>query len=394
MQKTLRYKYRVYPTETQKVYLAQSFGCSRFVYNYGLNLIQNDYHNGIKTTTEDVESLLPYMKHHKNTEWLKDVSSVVLCQSIRHLKTAYDNWFNPAIPAKMPVYKKKTGVQSITLTKNAFRLVDGELLLAKDKVPLKVIWSRALPCDPSSITITKNTSNQYFLSCVVTLEVSQLPSLDTAIGIDLGIREFATCSDGSVIHNPRYLEKELGKLRRLQRKYSKKYEYAKTHGKVKSICGKDVVVQSGIMYSIQDSIRKTYLRIKNMRESFLMQLAYKLVHENQVIVMENLNVKGMVKNSRLARHISDVGWGMFRRFVAHQCNKLGRILIIIDRFFPSSKLCHKCNYKFSNLKSQEYWTCPNCGEQHNRDFNASINIRDEGLLMLRNQPMLYMGNQI
>ena len=278
MNHTLRYNYRIYPTETQKVLLAQAFGCARYIYNYALDLIQSDYKAGIRTTVADVDGLLRYMKLQDSTQWLKGVSNVVLQQSLRHLQTGYNNAFNPALKAKLPVFKKKSGEQSITLTKNGFRFKDGQLWLAKDDSPMKVIWSRPLPAIPSSITITKNTSDQYFISCVVVMELSQLPSLDTAVGIDLGIRDFATLSDGTRIPNPRYLEHELGKLRRLQRLFSRKYEFSVKHGKTVLIKGKEVVVQSNTMRSLQSKIRKCHLRIKNMRKDFLMQLASMLVH--------------------------------------------------------------------------------------------------------------------
>ena len=324
MLKTLRYNYRIYPTETQKVLLAQSFGCARYIYNYALDLIQSDYKAGIRTTTADVEALIPYMKLQDSTQWLRGVSSVTLQQSLRHLHKAYDNFFNPKLKSKMPVFKKKSGDQSVSLTKAGFRFKDGQLWLAKDASPMKVIWSRPLPASPDSITITKNTSDQYFISCVVEVELSQFPtldSLDTAVGIDLGIRDFATLSDGTVIPNPRYLEHELAKLRRLQRLFSRKYEYAKMHGQTESVTGKNgkvhvLVVQSNTMRRLQSKIRKCHLRIKNMRRDFLMQLASRIVHKNQVIVIEDLHVKGMSKNSRLARRISDVGLSTSLRYVS------------------------------------------------------------------------------
>ena len=333
MIKTLRYNYRIYPTETQKVLLAQSFGCARYIYNYALDLIQSDYKAGIRTTTADVEALIPYMKLQDSTQWLRGVSSVTLQQSLRHLHKAYDNFFNPKLKSKLPIFKKKSGDQSVSLTKSGFRFKDGQLWLAKDDSPMKVIWSRPLPASPDSITITKNTSNQYFVSCVMELEIQPLPALNslegacanevdnTAVGIDLGIRDFATLSDGTRIANPRYLEHELGKLRCMQRLFSRKYEYAKTHGKTESVTGKDgkvheVVVQSQSMRRLQERIRKCHLRIKNMRKDFLMQLASRIVHKNQVIVIEDLHVKGMAKNSRLARRIGDVGLSTSLRYVS------------------------------------------------------------------------------
>lgn len=382
MIKILRYRYRVYPTETQKVFLAQSFGAARFIYNHALDRIQKDYERGVKTFVSDVITDLPSMKKTSEYAWMKNVSSVLLQQSLRHLHSAYKKAFDPAQKQKMPTFKKKSGEQSFTLTRNAFQLTDEVLTIAKCDTPFKVIWSRPLPADPSSLTLIKNTLDQYFVSFVVECEISPLPALDTVNALDLGIRAFATCSDGTVIPNPLFLEKTESKLRRLQRQYSRKYEAAKKKGKTVLMRGKEKVIQSRIMLRIQDQIRRVHCRLKNQREDFLKQWSSKLARENQVIVLEDLNVKGMMKNSKLAKRIQTLGWGMFRRALQHQCDQWGRFLVVVDRFFPSSKLCHDCGYKFTRLNSQKQWTCPHCGSIHDRDENASANLKAEGIRIL------------
>jgi putative transposase len=383
MLKTLRYRYRIYPTETQKVFLARSFGSARFIYNHAIDRIQKDYERGVKTFVSDVIADLPRMKQDPQWAWMKQVSSVLFQQSLRHLQTAYQNAFDPGRKQQMPRFKSKHGEQSFTLTRNAFRLVGKVLTIAKCDGPIKVVWSRDLPASPSSLTIIRNTSGQYFVSFVVEVDVSPLPSLDSIQALDLGIRAFATCSDGTVIPNPRFLARTEGKIRRLQRQYSRKYEYARKKGKITLVHGKEKVIQSRTMLRIQEKIRKLYLRLKNQREDFLKQLSSRLAHENQVIVIEDLNVQGMMKNSKLAKRIQTLGWRRFRQELQYQCDKLGRILVVVDRFFPSSKLCHDCGYKFTNLKAQKQWTCPVCGSVHDRDENAAANLKAEGLRILK-----------
>lgn len=382
MTKNLRYRYRTYPTETQKGFLAQSFGSARFIYNHALDRIQSDYERGVKTFVSDVIADLPRMKKTSEWSWMENVSSVLFQQSLRHLKSAYAKAFDPGQKQKMPTFKTKSGEQSFTLTRNAFRLDGNVLTIAKCDTPLKVIWSRPLPAIPSSLTLIKNTLGQYFVSFVVECDVSSLPALDTINALDLGIRAFATCSDGTTIPNPLFLEKTESKLRRLQRQYSRKYEDAKRKGKTVLICGKEKVIQSRTMLRIQEQVRRTHLRLKNQRQDFLKQLSSRLVHENQVIVLEDLNVKGMVKNSRLAKRIQTLGWGRLRQELQYQCDKMGRTLVVVDRFFPSSKLCHDCGYKFTSLKAQKQWTCPHCGNIHDRDENAAANLRAEGIRIL------------
>jgi putative transposase len=383
MLKTLRYRYRIYPTETQKVFLAQSFGSARFIYNHAIERIQKDYERGVKTFVSNVIADLPKTKQDTQWTWMNKVSSVLFQQSLRHLQTAYKNAFDSGRKQKMPTFKSKREAQSFTLARNAFHLDGKVLTIAKCDGPIKVVWSRDLPADPSSLTIIKNTSGQYFVSFVVKIDVSPLPSLDSIQALDLGIRAFATCSDGTVIPNPLFLERTEGKIRRLQRQYSRKYEDAKKKGKTTLVNGKEKVIQSRTMLRNQEKIRKLYLRLKNRREDFLKQLSSRLVHENQVIVLEDLNVKGMVKNSRLAKRIQTLGWGRFRQELQYQCDKMGRILVVVDRFFPSSKLCHDCGYKFTNLKAQKQWTCPVCGSVHDRDENAAANLKAEGLRILK-----------
>jgi putative transposase len=382
MKHQLRYNYRIYPTETQKVFLAQSFGCARFVYNYGVGAYKEAYEcNGSTISYQDLALDITCLKDRAETSYLKGVSSTLLQQSARDCEQAFNNFFFHH--RGYPKFKNKKDQQSFRLTKAGFKIKDGVLTIAKVKDPIKVIWSKPLPAEPSSATIIKNRQGQYFVSFVIEIEVAELPSLDNSVGCDLGVREFLALSTGEKIPNPRFLEIHLVRLRKLQRKYARKREY-----QLKKVSGDHKKVKTTInMQKILTQISRLHKRIANMRNDFLHQLTTRLVRENQVISIEDLNVKGMVKNSKLARLIIQLGWGMFRRMLTYKCKLYGRYLVVIDRFFPSSKICNLCKHKFHGLKSQKYWICPVCGVLHDRDENASKNINEEGLRVLRNMPL-------
>lgn len=380
-----RYRYRLYPTETQKVFLARSFGAARYIYNHGREVIQTAREQGQTRFVSEIVADLPRLKRGKETSWLSDVSAVLLQQSLRHLQSALQKAFDPAQNQRFPTKKRKHDAQSFTLTRNAFTLRGEDLLLAKCDVPFRVVWTRPLPSTPSSLTIIKDRQGGYFVSFVVEVNVSVLPAMDSAVGVDLGIREFAVLNDGENVQhipNPRHLEVSEKRLKRLQRLYSRKYEYAKQRGKTVEIHGRNRVAQSRTMCRIQDRIRQLHGRIRQQREDFLRQSARKIVHENQVIVLEDLNVKGMLKNRRLAKSIQSVGWGMFRRYVEEYARSWERIVVRVGRFFPSSQICRHCHYRNRNLGPKKHWICPSCHREHDRDENASANIREEGIRIL------------
>lgn len=382
MKHQLRYNYRLILTEVQKAIFAQTFGCARMIYNHGVEAYKEAYdRNGSTLSYRDLALDITILKDKPETSYLKKVSSVALQQAAKDVETAFNNFFFHH--RGYPKFKKKSNDQSFRLMKNAFKLENGVFTIAKLDSPIKVIWSRELPCEPSSVTIIKNRQGQYFASFVVEVEIAELPSLDNSVGCDLGVTEFLTLSTGEKIPNPRFLEIHLVRLRKLQRKYARKRESAlkKVNGDHKQ------VATSSNMKKILTQISRLHKKIANMRNDFLHKLTTRLVRENQVISIEDLNVKGMVKNSKLARLIIQLGWGMFRRMLEYKCKIYGRYLVVIDRFFPSSKTCNLCKYKFQNLKAQKYWVCPVCGTLHDRDENAAKNIDEEGLRVLRDRPL-------
>jgi len=357
------YKYRFYPTPEQAHNLACTFGCCRFVYNWGLSTSKVSYfQHGVKMNHNSLSQALTALKKEEGTAWLSEVSSVPLQQALRHLKAAYTNFFEGR--AQYPVFKKKHGVQSATYTENAFTLCGTQLTLAKQREPLDIVWSRPLPegCKPSSVTITKDKAGRYFVSILVEEEIAPLAPTQKAIGIDLGLKSFLITSDGETISNPKYYARDEKKLAEAQRRLAKKKKGSKNRAKA---CVK---------------VAKLHARIADTRRDFQQQVSTRLVRENQTICLEDLHVKGMLKNHCLAKSISDVGWGEFVRQVEYKASWYGRTIIKIDRWCPSSKRCSACQHVLEELTLDvREWACPNCGTCHDRDLNAAQNILTAGL---------------
>ncbi len=365
------YKYRFYPTEEQEIQLAQSFGCARKVYNHFLDYHQTQYDLGNKTYYGHWASLLPDLK--TELEYLKDVSSVVLQQSLRHLDTAFKNWFarmkqkrvvsdNKTDPYGKPKFKSKHHKNSITYMKNAFKYIDGNITLAKQKQPLDIRWSRKLSGIPSQVVVSKTSTNKYYISILVEEDIETKVQNGNAVGIDVGLNVFGATSDGELIPNPKFYRSMETKLGVEQKKFARNKKESNRRTK-----------QKRIVASIHE-------RIANSRNDFLHKLSTRLINENQIVICEDLNVKGMQKNRRLAKSIGDVGWGSFISMLKYKAEWYGRTFHQIDRWFPSSKTCHVCHHKVDKMPLHiREWTCPECNTHHDRDINASINILNEGL---------------
>ena len=365
------YKYRIYPTSEQETLLAKSFGCARWFWNYALNLCQETYRNTGKGLTRGyIQGLLPALK--KEYEWLKDPYSQCLQVVALNLSTAYKNFFDKR--AMLPKFKSKHGRQSISYPQNV--KFDG------DKINLPKIGlvhcqrHRDFEGDIKTVTVSRNPDGKHFVSVLVDTSTRlstgdgkanpELVPVDKAIGIDVGLTHFAITSDGSKFDNPRFFVKHQRNLKRKQQKLSKKKKGSQNRKKAKL------------------AVAKVHSKIARCREDFLHKLSRKIVNENQVIAVENLNIKGMVKNHNLAKAISDVGWGMFCTMLKYKAESEGRQYIEIDRWFPSSKTCHVCLNRVDNLTLDvRAWTCKHCGTHHDRDVNAAINIRNEALRILR-----------
>ena len=355
------YKYRFYPTDEQKKLLAQTFGCCRFVYNWGLSTRKTAYfHHGKSLYYNDLAAMLPALK--EQYPWLRDTSSVPLQQALRHLDRAFVNFFEGR--AEYPTFKKKRHEQSATFVSNAFMWDRQALTLAKMYAPLEIVWHRPLPegCKPSSVTIIKDSANRYFVSILVADDIKPLPMVNKMVGLDLGIKSMVALSTGESVGNPRYAASDEKRLAKAQRRLAKKKKCSKNRNKVRL------------------KVAKIHARIADRRRDYQHKLSTRIAHENQVICVESLAVKNMVKNHSLAKAISDVGWGEFVRQLEYKSQWYGRTLIKIDRFYPSSKTCHACKHVLDSLLLDiREWVCPACGVVHDRDTNAALNILAEGL---------------
>ena len=359
----LRYRYRIYPTAQQAVALAKLFGCCRVVFNDALAFCHENYRKGDKFVGyKEWSKSLTERKQLEERAWLKEVSSIPLQQSLQDLKTAFNNFFNSCKgkrkgkKVKPPKFKKRRSKQSARFTRNGFKINPHTVTLPKVG-DLKIIWSRKLPSDPSSVTVIKDSANRYFLSFVCEVDPSQLPNSKQSVGVDLGITDFATLSTGEKIKSPKPLKRNLRRLRKLQKNLSKKQKGSNRYETARL------------------KVAKLHARITDIRTDFLHKLSTRLIQENQLIALEDLNVSGMVKNRKLSRAISDLGWRSFRTMLEAKGNMYGRDVKIINRWEPTSQKCSCCGFRGGKkeLNVREY-ICVNCGAVHDRDINASANI--------------------
>ena len=359
----LRYRYRIYPTPQQKSALARLFGCCRVVFNDALAFCRENYWNGNKFVGyKEWAKSLTESKNTEERKWLKEVSSIPLQQSLQDLKTAYKNFFDSCKgerkgkKVKPPKFKKRRSKQSARFTRNGFKINQHTVTLPKIG-DLKVVWSRELPSDPSSVTVTKDSANRYFLSFVCEVKRNPLPQNDQSVGVDLGIADFATLSTGEKIKSPKPLKRNLRKLRRLQRNLSKKQKGSNRRERARL------------------KVAKVHAKVADVRTDFLHKLSTRLIQENQLISLEDLNVSGMVKNHCLARAISDLGWRSFRTMLEAKGGMYERDVRIIHRWEPTTQKCSCCGFRGGKKELDvREWTCLNCGAVHDRDINASKNI--------------------
>jgi len=358
-----RYQYRFYPTNQQRQSLAQLFGCVRVVWNDALALCKS---SDKLPNYNQLSALLTGAKKTQERAWLHDVSCVPLQQVLRHLATAYKNFFNSiqkkrkGVKVGAPKLKKKTNKQSAEFTKSGFSIKNNQVYLAKIG-NVSPIWSRKLLSEPSAVTVIKDYANRYFLSFVVDIKPVNLTPINLSIGIDLGLKTFAVFSEGTQVKSPDYSTAER-KISQLQRQLARQQKDSKRRNKTSL------------------KIAKLQNKVADTRSDFLHKLSTKIVNENQVIVLEDLNVSGMVKNRRLARAINRQGWYQFRVFCSAKSDKFSRELRIISRWEPTSQVCSECGYKWGKLDlSIRSVVCLNCSTQHDRDENAAKNIKKVGI---------------
>ncbi|MFF2205739.1 RNA-guided endonuclease InsQ/TnpB family protein [Streptomyces sp. NPDC058145] len=357
------FKYRFYPTDEQAAELSRTFGCVRLVYNKALGERTRAWY-GEQRRVSYVQSSAALTEWKKTEElaFLAEVSCVPLQQALRHLQTAFGNFFTKR--AKYPRYKsRKKSRASAEYTRSAFKWRDGKLTLAKMAQPLDIRWSRPLPegVEPTTVTVSRDAAGRWFVSLLCEDTIMPAPATTQAVGIDAGITSLVTLSTGEKITNPKHERRDRARFARAQRELSRKAKGSANREKARV------------------KVARIHARIADRRRDFLHKLSTRLVRENQTVVIEDLTVRNLLKNHSLARAISDASWTGLRSMLEYKCAWYGRELVAIDRFFPSSKLCGNCGTVREKLPlNVREWTC-DCGAVHDRDVNAARNILAAGL---------------
>lgn len=365
------YKYRIYPTDEQKVLFAKTFGCCRFVYNWALNLKIEAYKLEKKSVAyKEVQNRM-VNELKKENQWLTEVNSQALLNSIRNLDTAYKNFFRDTHTVGFPRFKSRKNRQSFQCPQHcSVDFGKGTVSIPKAK-DIPAVLHRRFKGTVKTVTVSMTPSGKYFASVLVDTAIQELPVSpiqgDTALGIDLGIKSLAVCSDGRTFDNPKNLQHSLDRLALLQKRLSRKQKGSANRNKARI------------------RVARLQEHIANCRKDNLHKITHVLTHDSQVrtLCMENLNVKGMQSNHHLAQAVGDASFGMFLTMLEYKCRWYGVNLVKIDRFAPSSKTCGQCGYVYKGLKlSERSWTCSECGTHHDRDFNAACNIKEFGLKAL------------
>ncbi|MCD7441251.1 transposase [Streptomyces lincolnensis] len=384
------YRFRFYPTEEQAEQLERTFGACRWVYNEGLVLRAEAWErHRVNVGFAETCRALTGWKRREETAWLREVSSTVLQQSLRHLDRAYGRFFKGE--ARYPKRKKKRRSRdTATYVRTGFKWVEdpgrpgtGLVTLAKQSEPLRVRWSRALPAGvvPVRLSVTRDRAGRYFVSMLVDERIAPLPTVfvsgsrePKAVGIDVGLASLVILDDGTKFDHPRLLRRYAEKLARLQRELHRKVRGSKNRQKVR------------------EKIARLYALISDVRRDMLNRVTTRLVRENQVLVVEDLSVatllrsargKGRRRKAKLNQAIFDASWGELLRQLRYKCEWYGRTLVVVGRFFPSTRRCSACHVVGPRMDvSVRQWTCEECGALHDRDVNAAVNLRDEGLRLL------------
>lgn len=355
------YKVRAYPDPEQAAMLNRTFGCVRVVWNRTLADRHARYQaEGKSTSYRESDAALTAMKKLPELEWLGEVSSVPLQQTLRHQHAAFQAFF--AKRARYPRFKSRRGKQAATYTKSAFRWRDGQLTLAKTSGPLRLAWSwpdvDPATLDPSTVTVSRDPAGRWFAVLHVDIaDPEPLPATGRNVGVDLGLKDFAVLSTGEHIPHPRHMERHERRLKRYQRRLARCQRGSANRAKAKR------------------KVARQHARVADARRDFLHKASTGLVRRFDGIAIEDLNVSGMVRNHCLAKSISQTGWAEFRAFLAYKTERYGRTLAVVDRWYPSSKTCSGCGYLLASLSlGTRTWACPGCGVLHDRDENAAKNI--------------------
>jgi len=353
--------------------LSRTFGCVRLVWNRTLAARHARWcHERAGTSYAQTDRALTEMKKDPDLAFLNEVSSVPLQQALRHQHKAFSAFF--ARRARYPRFKSRCSRQSAHYTRSAFSLRGGELRLAKTDAPLRFVWSwpeaDLTGLDPAMVIVSREPDGRWYVTFTTDAPGPEpLPAAGYAAGVDLGVKDFAVTSGGERIVNPRHLERKARRLARYQRRLARCHRGSANRAKAAA------------------KVARAHRKVRDARRDFLHRASTRLVRSADTIVIEDLNVSGMVRNRHLARAISDCGWGEFRRQLAYKCERTGRELVVIDRWYPSSKTCSACGYRLAELSlSTRHWTCPSCRSRHDRDINAAKNILAAGLAVARGSP--------
>jgi putative transposase len=359
------YRCRAYPDPAQQAVLNRTFGCVRVVWNTTLAERRRLWHSHGKSLSYAASDVaLTAMKNEPGLAFLTEVSSVPLQQALRHQHQAFTAFF--AHRARYPRFKSRHARQCAHYTRSAFTMRGGVLRLAKTGGPLRFIWSwpqaDLTALSPSMVIVSREADGRWYVTFAVDTQAPEpLPPAGRAVGVDLGITDFAVTSGGQKIANPRHLERKARSLARYQRRLARCQAGSANRAKARA------------------KVARAHRKVRDARSDFLHRSSTRLVRGNDMIVIEDLNVSGMVRNRHLARAISDCGWGEFRRQLEYKCQRYGRQLVVIDRWYPSSKTCSACGHLLAELSlSTRTWQCPSCGTWHDRDINAAKNILAAG----------------
>lgn len=350
------FRYRIYPNKTQQAALVVQFGHARYVYNWGLAARKDHYEQHRKGLSyQGTTALLRDLKQTEDHAWLRDADAQVLQQKLKDLDRAYKTFFEKR--AKYPRFKSKHGQQAIRYPQR-FKFSDKRIYLPKVGW-VKAVFHRAMEGTPKNVTVSRTKSGEFYASVQCEIE-AELPDHNgkPAVGVDVGLKHFAVLSTGEKVDHPQYLRRSERKLKRLQRRLSRKQKGSANRNKARV------------------AVARQHQHVAMQRKDFLHKLSYRLINEHGVVRLEDLNVRGMVKNHKLAKSISDSGWGEFRHMCEYKAPWYGSGVEKIGRFFPSSKACHVCGLVNDGLKLHyRFWTCEGCGSEHDRDHNAAMNIK-------------------
>ena len=374
------YKFRIYPDSEQAIFFIKTFGCVRKVHNLMLDDRKKAYEE-YKSTGIKNKYPTP-AKYKKEYPYLKEVDSLALANAQLNLEKAFKNFLKNK-DFGFPKYKCKSNpVQSYTTNnQNTIYIRDGYIKLPKLKSLVKIKLHREIKGLIKSATISKNSLNHYFVSILCEEEIEELSKTNKNIGIDLGIKEFATMSDCTKVSNLKFTKEYEKRLKREQRKLSRRGRLAKSNNKKLS--------ESKNYQKQKKKVAKIYNKIRNKRKDFINKISTEIINIHDIICIEDLNIKGMLKNHKLAKSISDVNWSEFGRQLEYKANWYGKIIVKVPKFYPSSKICSSCgNVKKELPLSERTYHCECCGLEIDRDYNASINILRKGLKILKEQGKL------